>query len=86
MESNSVEKNGVPSMYELCKTPGYPDEERIRKGTVAVIECLQEIVCNACIRGCPSNCIKVESLKELPELENVLSEELSFKKMLQSLQ
>jgi Fe-S-cluster-containing hydrogenase component 2 len=60
----------VPSLYELCNTPGYPDEERIKKGPVAVIECVQEIVCNACIIGCPSNCIKVESLKELPEIKS----------------
>jgi ferredoxin len=70
MQKKGVEKNGVPSMQELSKTPGFPDKERIKKGPVAVIECVQEIVCDACSTGCPSNCIKVKLLKELPELDS----------------
>ena len=69
MDRNSIEKTGVPSLDELHNTSGYPNEVRIKKGPVVVIECVQEIVCDSCITGCPNNCINIESLKDLPKIE-----------------
>jgi len=67
--SSSLEKTGVPSMEELEKSHGFPSRERLMKGPVAVIECLQEIPCNPCVKACPLGAIKVETLISLPELD-----------------
>ena len=51
-------------------TPGYPSEERIKKGPVAIIECAQEIPCNPCETSCPFGAIKVgDPITNLPVLK-----------------
>ena len=60
---------GVVSLAELRATPGYPSEERLESGPVAVIECFQEIPCNPCERACRFNAIVVgEPITNLPRL------------------
>lgn len=50
--------------------PGYPSEERLRKGPVAVIECAQEIPCNPCETVCPFKAITVgEPIINFPKLD-----------------
>lgn len=44
---------------EIKKTPGYPPEERLYKGPIAVIECPEEIPCNPCEVFCKKGAIKV---------------------------
>ena len=52
------------------KTPGYPSEERIKGGPVAIIECAQEIPCNPCETSCSFGAIKVSyPITNLPVLE-----------------
>jgi len=54
---------------ELKKIPGYPTENRFRKGMVAVIECEQKIPCNPCVKLCPRKAIAIEgSITNLPKL------------------
>ena len=38
---------GVPSKEELAAAPGVPSRERMEKGRVACIECVQEIPCKS---------------------------------------
>jgi Fe-S-cluster-containing hydrogenase component 2 len=60
---------GVVSLAELRATPGYPSEERLESGPVAVIECFQEIPCNPCESACRFNAIVVgEPITNLPRL------------------
>jgi len=68
--SKGAASEGVPSREELEKSPGYPGMERLMKGPVAVIECIQEIPCNPCEAACPSGAITVApSINSLPKLD-----------------
>ena len=68
--SKGASLGGVPSPEELEKSPGYPGVERLRKGPVAVIECIQEIPCNPCEAACPSGAITIgASINNLPILD-----------------
>ncbi|HAE80279.1 MAG: 4Fe-4S binding protein [Clostridium sp.] len=61
---------GVPSQAELAACPGIPSEERMRKGRVACIECVQEIPCNPCEGICHFGAITVgEQITNLPCLD-----------------
>lgn len=69
IRNKKISSTGVPSIYELKNTPGFPTEERFKKGAVAVIECLEEIPCDPCQYACPHEAIKVErSITSLPIL------------------
>ena len=51
-------------------SPGYPAPERLRKGPVAVIECVEEIPCNPCETICHFGAIKVgKPIINLPRLD-----------------
>ncbi len=51
-------------------SPGYPSEERLRKGPVAVVECVEEIPCNPCETICPFEAITVgKPIINLPKLD-----------------
>jgi len=68
--SKGASSGGVPSPEELEKTPGYPSIERLQKGPVVVIECIQEIPCNPCEAACPSGAITIgDSINNLPVLD-----------------
>ena len=67
--SNGYEATGILSAEDLRKAPGVPSEERMKKGPVAVIECVQDIPCNPCVVVCPFGAIKVDTLISLPELD-----------------
>lgn len=61
---------GIPSKEELNASLGIPSEERMRKGKVAVIECVQEIPCNPCENACKFGAIYIgEQITALPCLE-----------------
>ena len=61
---------GVPSAQELASFPGKPSEERMSKGRVAVVECLQEIPCNPCESACKFGAIQIgENITVLPCLD-----------------
>lgn len=46
----------------------FPSEERVRKGKVAVIECIEEFACNPCAFACKRGAIKKESLTKPPRV------------------
>lgn len=60
---------GAVSLEILRMSPGYPSEERLDRGPVAVIECIQEIPCNPCESACRFSAIAVgEPITNLPRL------------------
>ena len=67
--SESLPTTGVPSIEELEKSPGFPSKKRLMKGSVAVIECIQEIPCDVCGSACPFGAISLASISSLPELD-----------------
>jgi thioredoxin reductase/Fe-S-cluster-containing hydrogenase component 2 len=53
------------------KLPGYPSEERIQGGPVAVIECSEEIPCDPCAYICSREAISVgRPMTKLPQLDS----------------
>ena len=47
-----------------------PDENRLNKGPVAVVECVQHIPCNPCVDACSRNAIQMkESINHPPEID-----------------
>lgn len=69
-EARGVARTGYPSPEELSASPGVPSMERLKKGKVAVIECVQEIPCNPCEEACPHGAIKVGTpITNLPALD-----------------
>lgn len=61
---------GIPSEEELKRCPGRPSLERMKKGRVAVIECVQEIPCNPCESACRFGAIHIgEQITALPCLD-----------------
>ena len=69
-EQQGIIYQGFPSKEELLKIPGVPSKERIKKGPVACIECVQEIPCNPCEEACPYGAISVgKPITNLPVLD-----------------
>lgn len=61
---------GYASKEELGDCFGIPSEERMKKGRVAVIECVQEIPCNPCEAACKFGAIHIgETITSLPCLK-----------------
>jgi len=48
----------------------FPDDDRLKKGAVAVVECSQEIPCNPCSSFCPQGAIKIGSnINDCPHID-----------------
>lgn len=64
-----VRYTGVPSKEELARCPGIPGRERMEKGRVACVECVQEIPCNPCESICRFGAITIgDQITNLPVL------------------
>lgn len=65
------ESTGIPSKEMIQKI--FPDIDRINKGSVAVIECFQNIPCNPCSTSCTRNAMMtMNDINDLPSLNNEL--------------
>lgn len=63
--------DGVLTLAELkARCASYPSEERMRKGPVAIAECVEEIPCNPCETACRLGGIAIgESITALPSVD-----------------
>ena len=62
-------KTGILSHEELKAIPGYPSEEFLQKGPVAIIQCAEEIPCDPCVDACSKGAIRIEgNITSLPIL------------------
>ena len=60
--------DGIPTKEDLLKV--FPDDERLAKGPVSIIECFQKIPCNPCVKACNRNAISmVDDINNLPQLD-----------------
>lgn len=66
LELNALQR-GYYTREEL--THILPSRERVEKGKVAVIECIEPIPCNPCAHVCPSNGIKKDGLSKPSEVQ-----------------
>jgi len=61
--SNAASQNQIEKAF--------PAEERLAKGSVAIIECFQRIPCNPCFAACKRNAIKeFEDINDLPSIDH----------------
>jgi Fe-S-cluster-containing hydrogenase component 2 len=60
------EQTGVLSLEDLQDQ--IPPEKRMRKGKVAMLECVQKIPCDACALACPKKAIKMRDILEVPKV------------------
>ncbi len=68
--SKGAAAEGIPTPDELKKTPGWPSLKRFQEGSVAIIECIEEIPCDPCESACPAGAIKIgSSITNLPVLD-----------------
>lgn len=67
---SGLKKTGAPSLEELNASPAFPGEEQLRRGPIAVIECIEEIPCNPCETACPYGAITVGNpITNLPRID-----------------
>ncbi|HAE40012.1 MAG TPA: 4Fe-4S ferredoxin [Candidatus Riflebacteria bacterium] len=63
-----LKNDGIISPEELA--PVVPPADRLARGPVAIIECLQDIPCDPCVSACPVKAIKMkEGITDKPTLE-----------------
>ena len=53
----SLRETGILTTAELKEMGMFPSEERMRKGPVAIAECVEHIPCNPCETSCPFHAI-----------------------------
>lgn len=66
----NLKKSGAPTVEELHLFKVFPEEEVLRKGPVAMLECIEEIPCNPCEVSCPHHAIYVgKPITRLPVID-----------------
>ncbi len=46
-----------------------PSEERLKQGPVVIIECVENIPCNPCVKVCPKEAISKTGITDLPDID-----------------
>ena len=64
----SYKKGDALEIRELAEQ--LPTDERLEKGPVAIIECIEEIPCNPCVESCPQGAITMPGgLNQIPRID-----------------
>lgn len=66
---NRFKETGVIDVDTLAKMGYIPDETRLRRGPVAIYECVEEIPCNVCVFSCPFNAVSKNRITDLPQVD-----------------
>lgn len=62
-------ETGIITIDYLKKYGLFPPEDRLKKGPVVIIECIEEIPCNICVDACPNKAISKETLTAIPKVD-----------------
>ncbi|MCC6032993.1 MAG: 4Fe-4S binding protein [Desulfurococcaceae archaeon] len=62
-------ESGVVDLDTLARMGYVPSEERLRRGPVAIYECVEEIPCNVCVFSCPFNAVTKNKITDLPKID-----------------
>ncbi len=62
---SSYKDNGVVSKEDIQ----VPDEGRLDKGPVVILECVEEIPCNPCVASCPTDAIDMDEITDIPKVD-----------------
>lgn len=66
--SEQLGRAGTPEAADLARI--LPDDERLRRGPVAIIECFQEIPCDPCADACRRGAILAfDKITDLPRVD-----------------
>jgi Fe-S-cluster-containing hydrogenase component 2 len=69
--SKTLSSSGLPEPSDIAAI--LPDEQRLRQGPVAIIECFQEIPCDPCSEACAHGAIRAfEHVCHLPAVDHAL--------------
>jgi len=63
------EETGIITISDLKKYGLMPSIERLRRGPVALIECVQGIPCDVCIYVCPFKAILKRNISDVPRID-----------------
>lgn len=66
---NHFKETGVVDLSTLINMGYVPEEARLRKGPVAIYECVEEIPCNVCVFSCPFNAVSKDKITSLPQVD-----------------
>ncbi len=47
-----------------------PSETRLKKGPVVVVECVENIPCNPCVKVCPISAIEMKDINDTPDVDH----------------
>jgi len=61
----SYKEDGVLELKDL----NLPSKERLKKGPVAVFECVENIPCNPCVDACPFKAVSMEKITDTPKID-----------------
>ena len=61
----SYKEDGVLELKDL----NLPSEERLKKGPVAVFECVENIPCNPCVDACPFKAVSMKKITDAPKID-----------------
>ena len=60
--------DGIATKSDLAKV--IPDQARLAKGPVAIVECFQRIPCAACAKACPQKAITIDGdINDIPSFD-----------------
>jgi len=68
-KTHPYEKTGILSSADLKRLNLLPSNQRLNKGPVVVVECVQEIPCDPCAEACPKKAITIEgNITNIPKV------------------
>ena len=62
----SYEEDGILGLKDLT----LPSAERLKKGPVVIIECIENIPCDPCVDICPFNAISLKDVIDIPKVDS----------------
>ncbi|MEO0079273.1 MAG: 4Fe-4S binding protein [candidate division WOR-3 bacterium] len=70
MSIREFQRSGVLTKGELRQKGLLPPVERLKKGPVVIVECVENIPCNPCAYACPRGAIRIEAgLTNTPKVD-----------------